>query len=100
MNIQINSLTNANIYIDGVGLLGRAEEIEIANPKHKMIDYKGLGDRRKFRPPSAASFAGLVQSGFSVQELSEMDFAELSYWLDAMTDYERMRVERGGGDES
>jgi P2 family phage contractile tail tube protein len=43
MNIQINSLTNANIYIDGIGLLGRAEEIQIANPKHKMIDYKGLG---------------------------------------------------------
>ena len=43
MNIQVNSLTNANIYIDGVGLLGRAEEIEIPNPKHKMIDYKGLG---------------------------------------------------------
>ena len=43
MNIQINSLTNANIYIDGVGLLGRAEEIEIPNPRHKMIDYKGLG---------------------------------------------------------
>jgi len=29
-----------------------------------------------------------------------MDFAELSYWLDAVTDYEQMRVERGGGDES
>ena len=29
-----------------------------------------------------------------------MDFAELSYWLDAMTDYERIRVERGGGHES
>src|SRR5258708_39173886 len=43
MNIQISSLTNANIYIDGVGLLGRAEEIEIAHPKHKMIGYKGLG---------------------------------------------------------
>jgi uncharacterized protein len=43
MNIQINSLTNANIYIDGVGLLGRAEEIEVAQPRHKMIDYKGLG---------------------------------------------------------
>ncbi len=28
-----------------------------------------------------------------------MDFAELSYWLDAVADYERMRVERGGGDE-
>ena len=29
-----------------------------------------------------------------------MDFAELSYWLDALTDYEKMRVERGGGNES
>jgi len=26
-----------------------------------------------------------------------MDFAELSYWLDAMTEYERARVEGGGG---
>jgi P2 family phage contractile tail tube protein len=43
MNIQINSLSNANVYIDGVGLLGRAEEVEIAHPRHKMIDYKGLG---------------------------------------------------------
>ena len=29
-----------------------------------------------------------------------MDFAELSYWLDAMTDYARISVERGGRDES
>ncbi len=29
-----------------------------------------------------------------------MDFEELSYWLDAMTEYERTRVERGGGSES
>ncbi len=29
-----------------------------------------------------------------------MDLAELSYWLDAVTEYGRMRVERGGGDES
>ena len=29
-----------------------------------------------------------------------MDFAELSYWLDAMADYERMRVARGGGENS
>jgi hypothetical protein len=26
-----------------------------------------------------------------------MDFAELSYWLDAMTEFERARVEGGGG---
>jgi hypothetical protein len=29
-----------------------------------------------------------------------MDFAELSYWIDAVTDYENLRVERGGGNES
>jgi hypothetical protein len=29
-----------------------------------------------------------------------MDFAELSYWLDAVAEYERMRIERGGGSES
>jgi hypothetical protein len=28
-----------------------------------------------------------------------MDFAELSYWLDAVTSYELMRVERGGGND-
>lgn len=29
-----------------------------------------------------------------------MDFAELSYWLDAMAEYEKARVERGGGETS
>ena len=28
-----------------------------------------------------------------------MDFAELSYWLDAFAEYERMRIERGGGSD-
>jgi hypothetical protein len=28
-----------------------------------------------------------------------MDFAELSYWLDAVAEYERMRIERGGGND-
>jgi hypothetical protein len=43
MNIAVNRVTNANIYIDGIGLLGRAEEIEVAQPKHRMVDHKGLG---------------------------------------------------------
>jgi hypothetical protein len=29
-----------------------------------------------------------------------MDFAELSYWLDAVAEYEKMRIERGGGSET
>lgn len=43
MDISVNRITNANIYMDGVGLLGRAEEIEVAQPKHRMADHKGLG---------------------------------------------------------
>jgi Bacteriophage tail tube protein len=41
MNVQ--RVTNANIYVDGNSLLGRAEEIELAWPKAKMVDHKGLG---------------------------------------------------------
>ncbi|MGH7931571.1 MAG: phage major tail tube protein [Candidatus Binataceae bacterium] len=43
MDVAVNRITNANIYMDGIGLLGRAEEIEVAQPKHRMIDHKGLG---------------------------------------------------------
>jgi P2 family phage contractile tail tube protein len=43
MDISVNRITNANIYIDGLGLLGRAEEIEVAQPRHLMVDHKGLG---------------------------------------------------------
>jgi uncharacterized protein len=41
--ISVDRITNANIYIDGVGMLGRAEEVEVAWPKAKMADHKGLG---------------------------------------------------------
>lgn len=41
--IDVSRITNANIYLDGVSLLGRAEEVELAWPKAKMVDHKGLG---------------------------------------------------------
>src|SRR5690242_10230645 len=41
--IDVSRITNANIYMDGVSLLGRAEEVELAFPKAKMVDHKGLG---------------------------------------------------------
>src|SRR5262252_1202568 len=41
--INVNRVVNANIYLDGVSLLGRAEEVELAFPKAKMADHKGLG---------------------------------------------------------
>jgi uncharacterized protein len=41
--INVQRVTNANIYVDGASLLGRAEEVELAWPKAKMVDHKGLG---------------------------------------------------------
>lgn len=41
--IEINKLTNANIYMNGTNLLGRAEEVQLPQIKHKMADHKALG---------------------------------------------------------
>jgi P2 family phage contractile tail tube protein len=43
MDVAVNRLTNANIYIGALGLLGRAEEITVPRPKHKLAEHKGLG---------------------------------------------------------
>lgn len=52
--IQVNKLTNANIYMDGNNLLGRAEEIQLPQIKHKMAEHKALG-----MVGSAEFFAGI-----------------------------------------
>ena len=52
--IKINRLTNANIYMDGNNLLGRAEEIQLPQIKHKMAEHKALG-----MVGSAEFFAGI-----------------------------------------
>ena len=41
--IKINKLTNANVYLNGVNLLGRAEEVQLPQIKHKMAEHKALG---------------------------------------------------------
>lgn len=41
--INVSRVVNANIYLDGNSLLGRADEVELAWPKAKMTDHKGLG---------------------------------------------------------
>ncbi len=42
-NLSINKLTNANVYMNGVNLLGRAEEVQLPQIKHKMAEHKALG---------------------------------------------------------
>ncbi|MBK8638024.1 MAG: phage major tail tube protein [Chromatiaceae bacterium] len=41
--IDINRVTNANVYLDGTSFLGRAEEVDLPNIKHKMSQHKALG---------------------------------------------------------
>jgi uncharacterized protein len=43
MNIQIQSLANAAIWLDGASLAGRAAKYEIPYPKKKFTDYQALG---------------------------------------------------------
>ena len=39
----INRITNANIYVNGANFLGKAEEVELPQPKSKEVEFKGLG---------------------------------------------------------
>ncbi|WP_375165379.1 phage major tail tube protein, partial [Paenibacillus taichungensis] len=41
--IQVNTLNNANIYIDGNSLLGQAEEFKLPVVKFKMAEHKAVG---------------------------------------------------------
>jgi P2 family phage contractile tail tube protein len=52
MSIQVNRLTNANIYIDGNSFLGRAEEVTNPVIKAVMSEHKALGMVGKFELPS------------------------------------------------
>ncbi len=40
--IEINRITNANIYLDGANLLGRAEEVKLPDVSMTMQEHKAL----------------------------------------------------------
>lgn len=50
--IQVNRIVNANIYIEGVNLLGRAEEIKLPDISAIMAEHKALGMVGKMELPS------------------------------------------------
>ena len=43
MAIQINKVTNANVYADGNSWIGRAEEVKLPTLTAKMVEHKALG---------------------------------------------------------
>ena len=50
--IQLNRVTNANIYVDGNCLLGKAEEIKLPDITTVMSEHKALGLVGKIELPS------------------------------------------------
>ncbi|ADJ61745.1 phage major tail tube protein [Herbaspirillum seropedicae] len=50
--IQVNNLSNANIYINGNSLLGRADEFKLPTVKFKMADHKAVGMIGTIKLPS------------------------------------------------
>jgi P2 family phage contractile tail tube protein len=50
--ITLNTLNNANIYIDGNSLLGQAEEFKLPTVKFKMADHKAVGMVGTIKLPS------------------------------------------------
>lgn len=40
---QVNRLTNANIYINGISRLGKAEQVTLPMIKHMLAEHKALG---------------------------------------------------------
>ncbi len=41
--VSVNRLTNANIYINGKSLLGKAESIDLPDLKHMLSEHKAIG---------------------------------------------------------
>jgi Bacteriophage tail tube protein len=50
--VSVDRITNANVYMDGLGLLGRAEEVEVPLPAAMMAEHKGLGMAGKSEFPA------------------------------------------------
>lgn len=50
--IEINRITNANVYVNGTSMLGKAEEIKLPDITTMMTEHKALGMVGKIELPS------------------------------------------------
>lgn len=51
-SINVNRVTNANVYINGASMLGKAEEIDLPKIAAKMVEHKALGMQGAFELPA------------------------------------------------
>lgn len=52
MAYAVNKITNANVYVDGNNLAGKAKEIDLPTLKTTMAEHKGLGMAGSIELPS------------------------------------------------
>lgn len=52
MSIQVNKVTNASIYIDGIGYIGQASSVDVPTLNQAMTEHSGLGMIGKFDLPT------------------------------------------------
>jgi uncharacterized protein len=52
MAIQVNKITNAAVYFDGSGMIGKCSEVELPSVVQKMTDHEALGLAAAFQLPS------------------------------------------------
>ena len=50
--IAVNTLHNANLYLDGASLLGKADEFKLPTVKFKLVDHKAVGMVGTIKLPS------------------------------------------------
>jgi hypothetical protein len=51
-SLVINALSNANVYVGGIGFLGQAAEATVPQPKRIFTDYKALGMMARIEIPT------------------------------------------------
>lgn len=71
MGLQINKITNANIYMDGNSHLGKAAEVELPQANYKMAEHAALG------------MVGMAEFFSGIEKL-EMKIKWNSFYADAM----------------
>lgn len=82
MQLQVNSLFNLNVYLNGENLLGRAAEVKVPQPKGLRAEYKGLGMIGRLNLPVGldklegsikwSSFDATTLGGLSVLQMAQI----------------------------
>lgn len=90
MQLQINSLFNLNVYLNGTNLLGRAAEVKVPQPKGSRTEYRGLGMVGKMKIPTGmeALEGSIKWSSFdpsTLGQLSVLQMAQISCLGDLQT---------------